>query len=223
MDDIRKRVKLDNDESGLFLSCDGMTVRGDFASMARRISKANLERELIVKATKIKDLGDNPRAVDATAGLGEDAFLLAAAGFSVTMYERDEVIGALLEDALERARVQASELPQQFHEAVARMELKREDSVAALKNLDYRPDVVLLDPMFPERKKSALVKKKLQLIQLLEAPCDDEEALMEAAIGARPKRIIVKRPPKGPYLAGIKPSFSLTGKAVRIDCIVFPD
>lgn len=223
MDDIRKLVKLDKDENGLFLSCDGMTVRGDFASMARRISKANLERELIVKAAKIKGLGDNPRAVDATAGLGEDAFLLAAAGFSVTMYERDEIIGALLEDALERARVLGGRLPAGFHEAIARMELKREDSIAALKNLDYMPDVVLLDPMFPERKKSALVKKKLQLIQLLEAPCDDEEALMEAAIGAHPKRIIVKRPPKGPYLAGIKPSFSLTGKAIRIDCIVLPD
>lgn len=245
MDDIRKLVKLDRDDNGLFLSCDGMTVRGDFVSMARRISKANLERELIVKAAKIKGLGDNPRAVDATAGLGEDAFLLAAAGFSVTMYERDEIIGALLEDALERARALGGHLPAEagalgaelaasvvvsrgrlpvgFHEAIARMELKREDSIEALKNLSYRPDVVLLDPMFPERKKSALVKKKLQLIQQLEAPCDDEEALMEAAIGARPKRIIVKRPPKGPYLAGVKPSFSLTGKAVRIDCIVLPD
>ena len=137
--------------------------------------------------------------------------------------EADAAGGVRAEDALERARVLGGRLPAGFHEAIARMELKREDSIAALKNLDYRPDVVLLDPMFPERKKSALVKKKLQLIQLLEAPCDDEEALIEAAIGAHPKRIIVKRPPKGPYLAGIKPSFSLTGKAVRIDCIVLPD
>ena len=223
MDDNRKRVRLDNDENGLFLSCDGMTVRGDFASMARRISASNLDKELIIKAAKIKGLGANPRAIDATAGLGEDAFLLAAAGFNVTMYERDEIIGALLEDALKRAHEQAPEISSRFHDAIARMELKREDSISALKNLDYKPDIILLDPMFPERKKSALVKKKLQLIQLLEKPCDDEEALMEAAISARPRRIIVKRPPKGPYLAGIKPSFSLTGKAVRIDCIVLTE
>ena len=46
---------------------------------------------------------EHPRAVDATAGLGEDSLLLAAAGFEVTLCEADPVIAVLLEDALTRA------------------------------------------------------------------------------------------------------------------------
>jgi 16S rRNA (guanine1516-N2)-methyltransferase len=82
--------------------------------------------------------------------------------------------------------------------------------------------LVLLDPMFPERRKSAISKKKMQLFQKLEAPCDDEAELLDAAFAAKPRKVIVKRPPKGPFLAGRKPSYSLTGKAVRYDCYVLP-
>ena len=91
-----------------------------------------------------------------------------------------------------------------------------------MKNLDFQPDVILLDPMFPERQKSALVKKKLQMIQKLEIPCMDEVELMKTAIEANPKKLIVKRPPKGPHLAGLKPDYSNEGKAVRFDCFVNP-
>jgi 16S rRNA (guanine1516-N2)-methyltransferase len=76
--------------------------------------------------------------------------------------------------------------------------------------------------MFPARTKSAAVKKKLQVIQLLERPCDDEAQLVEAALGARPRKVVIKRPIKGPHLAGLKPSYSLTGKAVRYDVLVPP-
>ena len=86
-----------------------------------------------------------------------------------------------------------------------------------------RPDVIYLDPMFPERQKSGLVKKKFQLLHYLEAPAEDEDALMQAAIAAHPFKIVVKRPAKGPYLAGQKPSYSLNGKAIRYDCYVFPE
>ena len=98
------------------------------------------------------------------------------------------------------------------------MELRGEDSVLALPALGFSPDVVLLDPMFPERRKSAAVKKKLQLIQRLEQPCDDERGLMDAARTAGPRRIVVKRPAKGPWLAGEKPSYTVAGKAIRYDC-----
>ena len=76
--------------------------------------------------------------------------------------------------------------------------------------------------MFPERTKSGLVKKKFQLLHRLEAPADDEEALLAAAIAARPQRIVIKRPLKGPYLAGRKPSYTLSGKKIRYDCIALP-
>jgi 16S rRNA (guanine1516-N2)-methyltransferase len=80
--------------------------------------------------------------------------------------------------------------------------------------------VVYLDPMFPERRRRAATNKKLQLFQRLERPCDDEAALMEAALAAGPRKVVVKRPLKGPYLAGAKPSSSLSGKVVRYDVYV---
>ena len=105
-------------------------------------------------------------------------------------------------------------------EIVARMELVCGDSIPALAGMEPAPDVILLDPMFPERTKSAAVRKKFQLLHHLEEPCADGEELLAAAIAAHPRRIIVKRPVKGEFLAGVKPSYSLIGKAVRVDVIL---
>ena len=185
--------------------------------MLPRLKQNNLSKELLVKAAKIKDPDHPLIAVDATAGLGEDSILLAAAGFHVRMYERNPVVYELLSDALERAK----QIPE-LDEIVSRMEVFHEDSIEAMKHLETAPDVILLDPMFPERQKSALVKKKLQMIQKLEIPCMDETELIKTAMNAAPKKLIVKRPPKGPYLAGIKPDYSNEGKAVRFDCFVNP-
>ena len=76
--------------------------------------------------------------------------------------------------------------------------------------------------MFPARQKSALVKRKFQLLQQLEKPCTDERDLLDAALNMKPRRVVIKRPLKGPYLADIKPSYSINGKAIRYDCIVIP-
>lgn len=207
---------------GLSLARDGMELVPDFAEMLPRIKPGASQREMLVKAARVKGV-ERPRAVDATAGLGEDGFLLAAVGFEVTACESDPVIAALLADAIERALHDASLAP-----IAARMHLVEGDSCDALAalagNLQAAPDVVYLDPMFPGRTKSAAVKKKFQLIHGLERPCepDAEEALMRAALEARPRKVVVKRPAKGPYLAGVKPSHSVSGKAVRYDCIVPP-
>ncbi|BAK47331.1 SAM-dependent methyltransferase [Clostridium sp. SY8519] len=208
-------LELKEEGAGLTLSGGGRELRADFTRLLPRIRPDNLNREFLVRAARLKSAGDLPLAVDATAGLGEDAFLLAAAGFRVRLYEYDPVIAALLEDGLRRA----AEVPE-LQQIVARMELIAGDSVAALYHLPERPDVVLLDPMFPARKKSALVKKKFQLLQKLELPCADEKELLEAAIAAGPKKIVIKRPLKGPVLAGKTPSYSLRGKAIRYDCLV---
>ena len=135
----------------------------------------------------------------------------------MTLYERNPVVYALLRDALERAAYDP-----RLAEITARMTPCYGDSIAQLPKANPAPDVVLLDPMFPARQKSALVKKKLQMIQRLELPCPDETQLLRAAMEARPKKLLIKRPPKGPWLAGIKPDHSIEGKAVRFDCIVSP-
>lgn len=203
------------DDDGLSLIKDGMTIRGDFSAMGKRLNPANLNHEMLVKAAKIKEAGENPLAIDATAGLGEDSILLAAAGYKVVMYERDQIIAALLEDALDRA----SQIPE-LAAIISRMELICGDSIEQLKNCDLRPDLIYLDPMFPARTKSGLIKKKFQLLQQLESPCEEGEALVMAARAAKPKKIIIKRPLKGEYLAGIKPNHSISGKAIRYDCLV---
>jgi 16S rRNA (guanine1516-N2)-methyltransferase len=220
-------VFLQIDEEGIALAGGGLTLRADLTGMLPRIRTSNLRGELLVRAAKIRGAMQNAageqrvlRAVDATAGFGEDSLLLAAAGFSVRLYEYNPVTAILLEDALQRA----SQVPE-LSDIVSRMELVKEDSVKAMPQLGQLgivPDVILLDPMFPARQKSGLIRKKLQLIQKLEKPCADEEALVKAALAAHPKKIVIKRPAKGPYLAGIRPGYSIEGKVIRYDCIVPP-
>ncbi|MBQ6469214.1 MAG: class I SAM-dependent methyltransferase [Lachnospiraceae bacterium] len=208
-------------EQGLILTDGELSLRGDFRQLLPRIRRGNLSREMLVKASRIRNAKSELTVLDATAGLGEDSFLLAAAGCQVLLYEKDPVIAALLADALRRA----AEDPE-LRETAARMHFTEGDSIDAMREMAKEnassPDVILLDPMFPERNKSALVRKKFQLLHTLEKPCENEEELLEAAISARPRRIVVKRPLKGPYLAGRRPDYSLSGKAIRYDCFVFP-
>lgn len=207
-------TSLQRDERGLALVGGGMELRGDFSQLLPRIRKDRLAGELLVRAAKVRGCAE-PWAIDATAGLGEDSFLLAAAGFRVSMYESDPTIAALVRDALARAQADPK-----LADIARRMELFEEDSIEAMAHLGDTPDVIYLDPMFPERRKSAAVKKKFQLIHHLEAPCQNEGALLAAAISASPRKVIVKRHAKGPHLAGVKPSHSLAGKAVRYDVII---
>ncbi len=209
-------LALQNTPEGLSLTDGELSIMADFRDMLPRLKQSNLQREMLVKAARIKGQEMPQTLVDATAGFGEDSLILAAAGFQVRLYEFDEIIAALLQDCLDRA----SQLPE-LKDQVSRMELICGDSVKGMQTLDYKPDIVLLDPMFPARQKSALIKKKFQLIQRLESPCSTEEDLLNAAMVADPKRIVIKRPLKGPFLADRKPSYSLEGKAIRYDCFVF--
>lgn len=226
MDDIsaaqqeaaRCGLTLARTDEGLALKGDGMVLRADFRDMAARLAPGKLNRELLVRAAKLRHAeNEEPLAVDATAGLGQDALLLAAAGFRVKLFERNPVIAALLRDALARAAADSA-----LAETVGRMELAGTDSIQALEAGSLRPDVVYLDPMFPARRKNAAVKKKFQLLHHLEHPCDDAEQLLHAALAAHPRKVVVKRPPKGPFLADVKPSYSLAGKAVRYDVVALP-
>lgn len=213
---LPKGLFLEKREDGLVLTDNNLVVRADLTTMIPRLKYNNLTHELLVKAAKIKNPDHELLAVDATAGFGEDSLLLAASGFRVVLFEYNPIIAALLEDALQRA---ASVL--ELAPIVSRMKLVQGDSIEGLKKLQEKPDVVYLDPMFPERNKSALIKKKFQLLQQLERPCGNEEELVKAAIAAKPHKIVIKRPAKGPFLSDIKPSFSVEGKAVRYDCLVF--
>ena len=208
-------ISLRQEPDGLYLCSGDMKMRGDFSEMAGRLKASNLGKELLVRAAKGKKPAEARLVIDATAGMGEDSLLLAAVGFQVLLFEQDPVISALLEDTINRAAKDPF-----LKEIVNRMELRKEDSISYLMNTKIRPSVIYLDPMFPERTKSSLVKKKFQLIHELQKPCTNEKDLLTAAFEAQPERIVIKRPLNAPCLAGRKPDFSLSGKTIRYDCIL---
>lgn len=199
------------DSKGVSLSGYGLTYQGDFNDMIRRVTDGRLQHEMLAKAVKTNK--NNPKAIDATAGMGEDAFIIAAAGYEVTLCEQNPVIAALLKDAIRRGKKNKD-----LKDIVSRMKVVDGDSVKLLAKGLGDVDLIYLDPMFPERQKSGLINKKLQLIQKMEPPCSSENELFEAAINAKPEKIIVKRPLKSPNLADKKPNYVLSGKAIRYDC-----
>ena len=196
---------------GVSLTGYGLSYQGDFENMLHRVTNGRLQHEMLIRAAK----SDNPgrKAIDATAGMGEDAFLLAAQGYEVTLFEQNPVIAVLLKDALRRAKKHPV-----LKDIASRMNLVQDNSVEGMSKLLDPVDVIYLDPMFPARQKSSLINKKLQLIQKLEPPCSEETDLFFFFFSASPSKIIVKRPLKSEFLAGRKPSYTLNGKAIRYDC-----
>ena len=199
------------DSKGVSLSGFGLSYQGDFENMLHRVTNGRLQHEMLAKAVKTDQ--ENLKAIDATAGMGEDSLLLAACGYQVTLYEQNPVIAILLKDALRRAKKNTV-----LKDIVSRMQLVEGDSIEHLNKRLDPVTVIYLDPLFPGRQKSGRINKKLQLIQKLEPPCSKETALFDAAMAAQPSKIIVKRPLKSPYLDERVPSYSLKGKAIRYDC-----
>ncbi|MCR5719914.1 MAG: class I SAM-dependent methyltransferase [Lachnospiraceae bacterium] len=208
-------IHIEKTDEGLFLRREGLSFCVDTEKVKKRIKTGNLQKEMIVSAVNIKKHTGTLKVLDATAGLGEDSFILGAAGFDVTMYEYNPVIAALLEDGLKRLFYNP-----EFAMLKERLQLCVGDSISAMKEMKGEFDVIFLDPMFPKRTKSSDVKKKFQLLQDIEVPCENEEELLHAALAAGAKKVVIKRPAKGPALGGIKCDFSYSGKAIRYDCIV---
>ncbi len=171
-------------------------------------------KQLIARAVGIRKEG-GPLVLDATAGLGRDAFALACLGCRVLLYERSPVIAALLADGLERA--------QRCEEIAAvvkdRMKLVTGDSslLTAFSLGGEQPDVVYLDPMYPHRDKSALVKKEMRLLRALVGSDEDAPLLLARGLLLARKRVVVKRPRQAPSLAGPAPTLVLTGRSSRYD------
>ncbi len=159
----------------------------------------------------------NPSVLDLTAGMGGDAFVLATLGADVTMVERNPVTHALLNDALNRAKLSADE---ELQTIINRITLNNEDALSTLENLDssHLPDVIYIDPMFPTRTKSAQVKKEMQFFHDIVGADEDSEALLLTALNLAKKRIVVKRPRLADKLTeAVQPAFNISGKSTRYD------
>ena len=182
--------------------------------MAHRRKFGGGRGEAVAKAVGIKK-AYLPTILDATAGLGRDAFVLAAIGCKVDLVERNPVVSVLLQDGLERA-YQDLEIGQFMQE---RMRLLPYTSILELQGIELEReyDVVYLDPMYPHKPKSALVKKEMRVFQQLVGADLDADNLLSPALSLAKKRVVVKRPDYAPFLAEQKPSFSYTTKNHRFD------
>ena len=168
--------------------------------------------EAIAKAVGFKK-DAIPSVLDLTAGLGQDAFVLASMGCRVHMIERCNVIAALLSDGFKRAG-KDKEIGQWVLE---RLSLSFEDSLAGLEELPFEPDIVYIDAMFPEKKKSALVRKEVQLLQKVVGQDLDQDQLLQVAKNIVKRRIVVKRPISAEYLNNQNPDTSIKSKNYRFD------
>ncbi|MAZ03593.1 MAG: 16S rRNA methyltransferase [Sneathiella sp.] len=156
--------------------------------------------------------GVTPSIVDATAGLGRDAFLLASLGAKVTMVERNEAVQGLLETAMRRAAKESDD----HAEIIARMTLVKGDARNLLPKL--QPETVLIDPMHPPRDKSALVKNEMRQLRALVGSDPDSMELIEIALSVATKRVVLKWPRRGSPLDGLRaPSHQIIGKSTRYD------
>ncbi len=189
-------------------------VRVDFVegAVAHRRLYGGGSGQMIAKAVGVQP-GVRPSVLDATAGLGRDAFVLASLGCAVTMSERQPIIAALLEDGLARAARDAEVAP-----IAAQMRLLQGNAIELMRDWQGEPpQVIYLDPMFPHRDKSALVKKEMRLFRPLVGDDMDAPALLEAALALASHRVVAKRPRKAPIIEGAKPSYALEGKSSRYD------
>lgn len=224
-------VIADDAPLALQMTSDGLTLGGDVAQFGHPIRvdfvngrAAHRRRfgggrgQLVARACGIGK-GVMPSIIDATAGLGRDAFVLASLGAQVVLIERVGAIAALLADGLARACRDP-----EVDEITARMQLQYGDATTQLASLiaqaGAEPQVIHLDPMFPHRDKSALVKKEMRLFRELAGPDDDTPRLLEAALDVASHRVVVKRPKGAPPIAGPAPNHEILEKNSRYDLYV---
>lgn len=159
-----------------------------------------------------------PRVLDPTAGLGRDAFVLACLGGTVELVERSPIVAALLRDGLERAAAD----PEIGPLVGRRLSLTEAEGCAYMAGLNEarRPDVVYLDPMYPGRTKSALVKKEMRLLRDIVGEDPDAPALLTAALDCARRRVVVKRARLDPALEGPEPATRIEAGNTRFDVYV---
>jgi 16S rRNA (guanine1516-N2)-methyltransferase len=164
--------------------------------------------QLLVKACQIKGKL-NHRILDLNGGLARDAFVLACLGAKLTVIERNPILYILVKNGLERALQQP-----EFQDLD--IKLQHADSLEVLSR-KITTDVIYLDPMYPKRKKSALVKKEMRIIRDLVGDDPDSGKLLKVALNTDCQKVVVKRPIHAEHLDEMKPQLTLKGKSSRFD------
>ncbi len=203
--------------------CLLVTSRG-LQVIAPQISKTPFELDLLKLIADFKqqqDIKKHPLSMavglkkrkcliyDMTAGFMKDSCLLASLGHRVVAIEKNPIVYEIVKSAQEKIKDSMPDLD---------LSIINADSIKFI-NEKQKPDIILLDPMFPKCKKTALVKKPMQILQVLtEDDQQNESQLMSAALQNATSKVVVKRPNKGPYINEKKPDLQITNnQSTRFD------
>lgn len=189
-------------------------IRVDFdnTALSYRQRFGGGRRQAIGRAIGLKS-DVKPTVIDATAGLGKDAFVLASLGCEVILVERNPIIFSLLADGVRRYVLSNNEIAD-------RMSVIHSDSKTFLQNIQNhrKVDSIYLDPMYPHRRKSALVKKEMRILRQVVGDDGDITNLLNIAVCCPVDRVVVKRPSTAPVIdANIQPNHAISTKNTRYD------
>lgn len=200
-------------EQQLALKLEKSHLVVDFASksLLYRIQQGGGKDQAIARAVGIKG-SNKPSIIDATAGLGQDAFVLASLGCQVHCVERSPIIALLLEDGLKRGRDNPH-----ITKIIKRMHLSIAKAQMVLNTVSELPDVVYVDPMFTNTNRSALNKLSMRVLREIVGNDDDAAEVLELALSKAKSRVVVKRNKSSETLIARSPDFSVSGGSTRYD------
>lgn len=218
-------IELSDNEKNISIHIDFLS-----GNLAHRQKFGGGRGQSIAKAIGLKQGVAPPSVLDATAGLAKDAYVLACLGCSVTLLERSPIIVELIKDAIHRAE------EDEHFQTIRQNGFKiiNQSSIEYLTELDNKetskennheviyPDVIYLDPMYPDKKKSASVKKNMQILQKLLGKDEDTQQLLNIALKVAQKRVVVKRPKGAENLTELKPTYTVESKKTRYDVYIIP-
>ena len=170
------KLKIVKDKGVVLFTQEGLTFSLDFS-----VKKKLIQRQPFVKAIGFKT---QPLCVlDITAGWAQEAFLISQLGCDVTAVESNPFVFYFVQESLHQKELKLSGLRFILEDSLNYMN--------SIKEID-QPDVIYMDPMFGNRKKS-LSNKSLRILKKIVGETKDKQALFELALKKAKKRVVVKR------------------------------
>ena len=174
------------------VSPEGHKLKIDFDENRHDYFRKGLSKQnLIAKALGLSSGAKNadgkvaPKNIlDLTAGLGIDAVHLSCLGCIVTSLERHDLIFELLQQALQKTR----------RPELQELVFVHADALEFLKTSTEKFDAIYFDPMYPEKKKTALPRKEMQMFKKLVGVDEDVEKVLDLCWKQNVDRVVVKRP-----------------------------
>ncbi len=174
-----------------------LSLNLDFRQGNYRHRQQAIGKEPLLNAVKIQK--KSPKTIiDATPGVLKDSFMLANRGIDIIAIERNPLLYVMVKKALSHFDTdsQTDNIHIDYHFGDAK------DLLA-----NFHADIIYLDPMYPPKRKSAQVKKEMQILHQVIGADSDSDELFHAA-KKQGSRLVVKRPSYATPIANSKPSFS---------------